>query len=83
VSLSWPKMGYFYVMCNTVILIIFAEAYNMILSSVYKSSVYLLSLVNFSVVNLMTPNKSKSVVPNNYMLMNNELERMHNEVSAV
>jgi len=61
----------------------FTETCNITLSLVHKSSLHLLSLVNLFDVNLMTPNKSKSVVPNDYMIMNNDLERKHNEVVAV
>jgi len=53
------KIGYFYLSFITGINIIFAEGYYITLSLVYKSSLHLLSLVNFFVVNLMTPNKSK------------------------
>jgi len=53
------KIGYFYLLYNTGIYIIFAEGYYITLFLVYKSSLHLLSLVNFFVVNLMTPNKSK------------------------
>jgi len=39
------KMGYFYLLHNTGIIIIFTEACNITLSLVYKSSVHLFSLL--------------------------------------
>jgi len=44
------KMGYFYLSYNIDIFIIFTEAYNITLTLVYKSSLHLLSLVNFFTV---------------------------------
>jgi len=52
------KMGYCYLSYNTVIFI-FTEGCYITLSLAYKSSLYLVCLVNLFVVNLMTPNKSK------------------------
>ena len=73
------KMDYCYRLYNTVIFIIFTVGCYITLSLALISSLHLLSLVNLFVANLMTPYKSKTVVLIDYMIMNNELERMCNE----